>query len=351
MGRAGRLLASNKYAKDSAAARLAVAYRAILPPPATKRQRNADVRIPIPSDNRTHFDKPFFIANRARFATATSVAFVGTTRLVCASLLGRRLHLIEFDPESKSGEIVDSTATIDGRGDVSTDLIDHDGSGHLVTANCENSSLSWYRVTDRSIEFVESVGSDCGGGGYCHGATFVPGRPDIAVMATITGPCDTAIISRDGHLRSSLFHEEGWVPKSVGFGRRSRMVICSMDAPVGRAADSEHVAKLTLFSFEQSPLALRVLDEIVILGRTVDGCCVRGDLVLVACQSDDALLAFDVSGGGIVRLPDLVGFSFPHDVDVSPDLRWVAVANYGTSDVQLRRLPRSMASLAASESR
>ena len=50
------------------------------------------------------------------------------------------------------------------------------------------------------------------------------------------------------------------------------------------------------------------------------------------------MLTFDISEGRLRRLADMVGFSFPHSVDVSPDGALLAVANYGPNVVSIRRL-------------
>jgi glycosyltransferase involved in cell wall biosynthesis len=347
MGAAGRVLARAEYTRDRAAAKLATAYRAILPGAAVLRQQATDVRIPIPRNNRSQFPDQFFIANRARFATATSVAFLDRHRLVVASLIGKRMHVIRFDPEAGAGEVVGSAPTTDGVEEITVDLMAHDGEGRLIAANCEHASITRYSVSDGAIEFIDTTALDAATSGYCHGVSFLPGRPALAAVATITGPCQLALVALGDGRRIATFSDDGWVTKSVDVDDRGRAIVCLMNEPVGRGTRARHDAKLVLLQFDEDFVGVSVLDEAVLLGETLDGCCLCGDLVLGACQSQDALVAFAVSGDRLSRLPDLLGFSFPHDVDVSPDREWIAVANYGTSDVQLRPMPPELSALAS----
>jgi glycosyltransferase involved in cell wall biosynthesis len=340
MGEAGRRIARERYSLESAVKDLATAYRAILPSEPTLRQRAGDVFVPLPMENRSEFDRPFYIQNRGRFAFSTAVEFVAPDQLVCASLLGRELHLIHFDGEARTGHITYSIRTTDGIRNVSVDLFDHDGDGRLVTANCEDSTLSTYRLGDGIIEFVDVVRLVGDDQGYCHGAAFVPRRPGVVCATTITGSSAAIFLASAGARQLGSFAQPGWVVKDVAFSGTSNVMIAAlMSEPVGRDAHSEHDSELVLVSIDDDLTGFSIIDEIDLPGLTVDGCCIYGCLAFVACQSDDAILVFDLSEGRFTRLPDLLGFSFPHDVAVSPDGTWIAAANYGSNDVQLRPMP------------
>jgi glycosyltransferase involved in cell wall biosynthesis len=341
MGDAGRRIARDEYSAESSAVKLANAYRAILPGVESQRQRAHDVHVPLPMDNRSEFEHPFYIQNRARFAFCTSVAFAAPDRLVCASLLGRELHVIRFDRAARVADIVSTLPTTDGEEHLSVDLLDHDGNDRLVTSNCEHSTLSIYRLVEDGVEFVDVV-RPFDDGSYCHGAAFAPGRPDVVCAATITGSCELTVLSlTDGH-RLASFAQPGWVVKDVAFGTNGSLVTALMGEPVGRDSNARHLSKLVLLSAGDDLAEFTILDQIELPDVTVDGCCVHGGLVLAASQSEDAILVFQLDDDRLERLPDLLGFSFPHDVAISPDGEWIAVANYGTNDVQLRPMPESL---------
>jgi glycosyltransferase involved in cell wall biosynthesis len=341
MGEAGRRIARERFSLESAVKDLATAYRAILPDESTLRQRAGDVFVPLPMENRSEFDRPFYIQNRGRFAFSTAVEFVTSDQFVCASLLGRELHLVHFDEGARTGHITCSIRTTDGARDVSVDLFDHDGDGRLVTANCEDSTLSTYRLGAGIIEFVDVVRLVGDDQGYCHGAAFVPDRPGVVCAATITGSSAAIFLASAGARRLGSFAKPGWVVKDVAFSGPGNleMIAALMSEPVGRDAHSEHDSELVLVSTDDDLTGFSIIDGIDLPGLTVDGCCIYGCLVFVACQSDDAILVFELSEGRLTRLPDLLGFSFPHDVAVSPDGTWIAAANYGSNDVQLRPMP------------
>ena len=335
MGAAGRALAIDRYSPAALADAFAVVYRTVLPSAAAREQSRDDIVIALPTDNRSPFLEPFYAGNRARFAQCSAVRFIGPRHLAVVSLLGRRMYVMQLELENGNGEIVFSTPTTNGAHDVSADLIDFDGRGHLVASNCEYSSVSTYRVESNRIIFEQSVACDDSATPYCHGAAFVPSRPGVIAVALTTEQPRVAFLTHDQE-PIAPFINDGWLPKSVTFVG-DLMVVSSVTHNNALHPRSGTQAQVALVKLGGDGVSHEVLDTLEITG-TFDGSHAGGNRVYLANQSEDSVTVIEVDAGRLHRLDDLEGFSFPHDVAVSPDGKWLAIACYGGNEVRVRRL-------------
>ena len=243
MGSVARSSVHERYRPEALASALAEAYRTILPSPEVIQAARDDVRVLLPSENRTRHAHPFFVGARARFAHCTDVAFVDDRRLVTASLLGQRLYLVDLEGDVSGPRIVAEVPTIGDAGPTSVDLLDSNASGQVVTADCDHSSLTLYQVSGANIRHVRSI--TVPGGGFCHGVAFVPGRRDLVAVAMTT--CDVGIhfVSlADGVVVRSV-RRDGWIPKSLAFAGSRRLVAGWVRANVGDKPGFHHDAQLT----------------------------------------------------------------------------------------------------------
>ncbi len=338
MGQAGRQIAKTQYSREVASAALRNSYRFILPDSAVREQSANDMIVSFPSINNSQFKEPFYIGNRARFAHCSAVKFIDSSLFVAVSLIGQRLYLVRFDADGGSGEIVTTLHTTNGLRDVSVDLIDYDGAGRIITANCEHSSLTIYRLTGDRIELEDVVIVGESESRYCHGAKFVPGRPDLVCASVTTGRPEVVFLSLETRLQVDAFVDEGWMPKDVTFIDDRRMAVVSMQQNVGQDPRVLHQTKVALVTLDFDGRGHRITDEMVIPNATADGCHLHQGKLMIVNQADDAVMTFEIHEGRLRRLADMAGFSFPHGVDVSPDGRFMAVANYGTNTISIRRL-------------
>jgi hypothetical protein len=289
---------------------------------------------------------PYFVGNIARFASCSSVRFLDAERLVVCSLVGREMHLVELDEEHGTGAIVSTTPTTDGVRGVSVDLLDIDGEGRIVAANCDASSVSWYRVEEGAIVFEGTLSVDAQAEPYCHGVARVAGRPgQVAVALTTLQPqvrfltVPGADDRQDSVRPIPPFVHEGWIPKSMTFVDSSRMIVPMRRQNVGLDPRLVHHSQLVLVLVDETAGDHRILDTLDLPNSAVDGCDSRLGRVYVADQANNVILVVEVVGDRLQRLADLEGFFLPHDVCIAPDGRLVGVANYGTNDLHIRRLP------------
>jgi sugar lactone lactonase YvrE len=72
----------------------------------------------------------------------------------------------------------------------------------------------------------------------------------------------------------------------------------------------------------------------------VDGLRVIGNRCFDADQIANLVNEWQVDEKGFRLVRTYAGFSFPHGVAVSPSGKWLAVAEYGTNTIALRRRDR-----------
>ncbi|MCB0979337.1 MAG: glycosyltransferase family 4 protein [Acidimicrobiaceae bacterium] len=342
LGDAGRARAQALYSSAAADAALATAWSAILPTADVLAERAGDRHLPLPTNHRAPHARPFYAGNRSRWAHCTAVAFAGPDLLVTASLLGQEAFVVSVDPASGEAAIVGSLPTTADGVPASVDLLDVTD-GKVVAANCESQGVTVLRLDGHALRHEGSIRLP--GGGFAHGAAWVPGRPGtpgLAAVATNTGAEEVAFVSTVSGAQIASFRKDGWVMKDVAFADPARMVVAMMRQPLDQDPATCHQARLVLVALGTDLADQQVLDEVDLPASTADGCCVHGHLALVADQARDAVHVYDVAGDRLQHVRTLRGFSLPHDVAVSPDGRWIAVANYGTNTVTLRPWPEDL---------
>ena len=340
MGLSGRRVVEERNSPRRLAECIRSSYTAILRTPAVRAQMATDIVIPIPTENRTAHVQPFYVGNRARFAFISGVRWLSPTRLVAASLLGRRLYLIDLDLAGRTGEIIDALpTTMAGGQETIVDLVAASDADHIFTSNCENSSVTRYRVAGDRLEYVTAVEFPAADGGYCHGVGVIPNRPDLVAATTTTGACGVHFASLVGGARPAVFREEGWRPSALMFRDDDVMVVAADRNTVSQSPFHHHHTKLSLVRVGFGGGEHIVLDELLLdAGTRVDSCHFHGPTLYLTDQAHDQVMVFDTSGDRFRHLHDHGGFSFPHDVAVSDDGRWMAVANYGTNEIRVRPL-------------
>lgn len=340
MGLSGRRVVEERNSPRRLAECIRSSYGAILRTPEVRAQMATDIVVPIPTENRTHHVQPFYVGNRARFAFISGVRWLSPTRLVAASLLGRRLYLIDLDLAGRTGEITDALpTTMAGGQETIVDLVAASDADHIFTSNCENSSVTQYRVTGDRLEYVTAVDFPAADGGYCHGVGVIPNRPDLVAATMTTGMCGVHFASLVDGARPAVFREEGWRPSALMFRDDEVMAVVADRNTVSQSPFHRHHTKLSLVRVDLTGGPHAVLDELLLdAGARVDSCVFHDELLYLANQAHDQVMVFDTSGNRFRHLHDHDGFSFPHDVAVSDDGRWMAVANYGTNEIRVRPL-------------
>jgi len=345
MGSAAQHRARHRYSADVLVQSLADAYRSILPSRRVIRARRRDVLIPIHTVNRSPHTEPFYVNHRGRFAGCTSVRFVDDHLIATASLLGRRLHLIRLSPDRSAATMVSTTPIPHWE----VDLLNLDGTGRLLTSDCNSQSVSLWRVTsDAIVELERTIPMGGAEPGYVHGTSFIAGEPSLIAAAITTGTPRVSITSLDGSPAPHDIERLGWRPKAVG-SFPGHLVIAYARNNVNQFAGQWHDSCIELVRLLDDR-SHRVLGTVDLPAASADSIAItplrRGRYrILAADQAHDSIARIDVritrSGAARMRRrSDVIGASFPHDAALSPDGRLMAIAEYGTDSIRLRPMSR-----------
>ena len=334
LGAAGRRRVAERFSQTASTAALARAYATILPDPREVAAASADIVVPLPWTNRTPFADMFIVGERGRLATCTCARYITPDRVVTCGLLAREMYVVHADTEHRSAEIVATLPTVDASGEVSVDLADFDGIDRLVTANCEASTVSLYRLIGGTPVFDRSLPVDSAALPYCHVVSFVPGRPDLVGAALTTLAPRVQFVSLSGGSTPPPLALKGWIPKGITFAGTTMVVVWSRHN-VSMHTGDHHAIRVTLVRL--GARRHRVLDSMEFEGAA-DGIHAAGTRITLSDQPNDRVVVLHVEHDRLRRADDLVGLSFPHDATASPDGEWLAVATYGQSELRFRRI-------------
>jgi len=311
-----------------------------MPHPSPETQLRHPISIPIPEPVGPGSERRFYVGGRRRRATATSVCFVDARTIVCFSLLGRRGHVVRFDPSTAESQVIDTFDTCYRDESTETDLCDL-RDDLIVTSNFFGRSTSlyrWFRSPDgvrvrfeRDLPFAAAD--------HVHGARFY--ASDV-VVAT----------ARNRAIGAHFFHVDsgevllrllpaaragGALPqdvKDVAFVSPGRaMLLCGHGAPT-REERGIFGCEIQRVDFDLAAGTFETTARIDLPGTAVDAVATSGGRLYVTDQLNDAVIVLDA---GLLEPVEIRrGYDFPHGIAVGHGM--LAVTNYGTSTVDVAPL-------------
>ena len=270
---------------------------------------------------------PLFINGRSRISTATSVRFLDNRTIVCASLVGQRLYLIDFDLTDNSFRVLDSLDTTFEGVLAETDLMDIDDQGNIVTSNFYRGSATLYCRSGGRINFVRDLhlGLDC----FVHGIRLL-GSGILAVTAT-KGP--KGIHFFDLQNCQPLFHLPLEFPtKDLCVLPGGNIAVIVAHGTPQRDQKSPYSSEIRLYELDIGRNYYRFVDSITLQQHHFDTLQYCDGKLLVIDQTYDRVLLINISPLGVAGA--INGFNFPHGLAAKYGL--LAVTNYGSNSVSIR---------------
>lgn len=198
--------------------------------------------------------------------------------------------------------------------------------------------MSLYNFDGKQPQWSASWELDDPEAGFCHGARFLPNRDDVVAGCITAGTPGIRFISTStGNLLWTI-DLDGRATMDLAFKGSNRMAV-TLQRTLPEPYPLEGLeGAIALLEVDLHKGTHRVLDEYPLPEANLDGLCVHDDRLYAIAQNSDRVMVFDTSNDRLRRLTDMRGFSFPHQVAVSPDGKWMAVACYGDGAVVLRPL-------------
>lgn len=276
----------------------------------------------------------YWAGDRRRLATCTSVRLISSDTLVCASLVGQAMYMVNYDLNSKKYKILNRIDTMAKGVPVCTDLLAFDGTDLLATSNCEDSSVSFYRLAANHISFESELRIQGEHRGFCHGVEFVPDS-DLVSVAVQSGGRSVQLWSRTtGEFVARYASPHGW-PKDTAFvNSHSMLVLFSQSASADKEKDKGG-SRISLIEFSDDYQSHTLRGEWSQSESQFDAIVYADGNVFVSDQIHDQITCFRLSEQ-LTRTHSFGGYSFPHGVDFDSARSLLAVSNYGDNSVELR---------------
>jgi hypothetical protein len=198
-----------------------------------------------------------------------------------------------------------------------------------------------YRVSESILKYAETIPVGKKTKNYVHGAIFVNPDSKIVAACITNGEKGITFYNKTTKKKIGHFSSGQWGVKDMamlGVGSNKFVAICTKNN-VGQDLSIEHTVNLVVvqtskrfFRFKR----FKIISEFLIPDESTESIQIRGEYIFLACQSADSIIVLRHENDRIYKVDELQGFSFPHGVDISPDGKWMAVANYGTSSITIR---------------
>jgi len=242
--------------------------------------------------------------------------------------------LLEFDARRGSHRVIDRVPTLCAGSPVCTDLLDFDGDDLLATSNCENSSVSFYRIADNRLRHESDLHIDGQYRGFCHGVAFVPGS-DLVCAAIQSGARCFQLWSRSKNIIIAQVTDSDWSPKDAVFIQPNTMLALYSQSAKLSEGTAVRRSKLALIEFSEDFLTHRKLSEWHPDTGQLDSVAHSAGMVFLADQGQDQVHRFRLEDD-LRKIDSLTGFDFPHGIDYDAANGRLAVTNYGSNTVELR---------------
>jgi hypothetical protein len=272
----------------------------------------------------------YFIGNRSRLATATSAKIVNHETIVCASFVGRKLHLVKFNLEDDVFFIQNSIETVFAHQSVETDLCATSPTGRdIVTSNFYLGTLTHYRHRGDKLEYVRDLAPKING--FVHGVKFLNDR--IVAATACSAPFGVHFFdfeSGEGRLHVPLAQKT----QDIAFVSERRMIVtCTKGAPKA-GPQPLYDSEVQIIEFDLSTGMHSLGKSSVIFDAHLDSSILFQDEFYVTDQANNRVLVLDIDTLETRR--EISGYDFPHGIDINLGL--IAVTNYGNNTIDIRRI-------------
>ena len=308
---------------------------------------------------------PYYVGERPRLATCGGAAWFHGTRLATVNLLGNAVVTYTFDPVRGRLTLLQTLSGARGIARPENLAFSPDGALLAVT-NSVGGTVTIFAVDTQThlIDGTPIFSIECGAHVNPHGIAFSPDG-GVLLFSSVEHPGTL----RTYRLRRSASGVEvvpmqdianahaPLRPKGVAFAPDGRFVAVAYGSNAEVYAHRDRAGFLAIYAFDPRSGCAR--DPLSISNRRLGLRCAEdvnfvanGSHIAVTDQARDAVMIvpFDAATGRIGRSKLEISnpaaqLSFPHGNAVSPDGRFLAVANYGDDKVTLyeldpARLPR-----------
>jgi hypothetical protein len=274
--------------------------------------------------------RPVYLERRSRYATVTSVKLLDPETLVCASFLEKKLYLVRFDVEQGTHRILDEIATTHRGVPVETDLADADPSGELIAlSNFHHGSLGLYRRDGERLAFVRDL--DCGLDAKVHGVKF----SSCDLVAVTVGSSPTGVRFFDlASGRPAVHVDLPLKTQDVAFLSEREMIVLAVHGAPRRRRQADYGSDVCRVRFDPVSGRCEVGPLRTFEDTHFDACVLHDGRLFLTDQRNDRVEILDPDSLTIVG--SLEGYDFPHGIDVR--FGRIAVSNYGTNTIDLRRV-------------
>lgn len=276
----------------------------------------------------------YWVGNRQRVATCTSVRLIDEHTLVCASLAGQAMYLVHFDLSSGTYRVIQRIDTVASGAAVCTDLLAFDGKDLLATSNCEDSSVSFYRLAGNRIQYESELRMEGSDGGFCHGVAFVPDS-DLICVAIQSGGQSLQLWSRTSGVRVARYVDPHGMPKDAVFVAPKTLLALFSEAASANKMENTFRSKIALVEFSADFRSHSLRGEWLLQESQYDALAHSFGNVFCSSQTHDQVHCYRI-GRQIRQTQCFDGYSFPHGLDFDDARGLLAVTNYGDNSIELR---------------
>jgi hypothetical protein len=269
-----------------------------------------------------------YVGDRVRPSTATSIVLLSPNILACCHFNGCRIFLIEFDITKSAYKLIYETETLYNGKKTETDLMHTDLKGNIVVSNFYEKTCSLYKYDNKQINFFKDLKTKIGD--FVHGVKFY-NTDTVAVTSRKSQGGVHFIDCIEDKVIFKLLANGLSVQDICFLSPNILAMISSTGSPTMKKIPIYH-SMLHIIEFNMAKKTSKILQERFFENSHFDNIVEYEDVLYFTDQYNNKVIS--CYSKNIKLSHDILGFNFPHGIDVKFDV--MAVTNYGNNTIELR---------------
>lgn len=269
-----------------------------------------------------------YVGDRVRPSTATSIVLLSPNILACCHFNGCRIFLIEFDIIKSTYKLIYETETLYNGKKTETDLMHTDLEGNIVVSNFYEKTCSLYKYDNKQIKFFKDLKTRIGD--FVHGVKFYNSDTVAVTSRKKQGGVHFIDCIEDKVIFKLLAN--GLSVQDVCFLSPNILAMISSTGSPTMKKNPIYHSMLHIIEFNMAKKTSKILQERFFENSHFDNIVEYEDVLYFTDQYNNKVIS--CYSKNIKLSHDILGFNFPHGIDVKFDL--MAVTNYGNNTIELR---------------
>ena len=281
----------------------------------------------VPFENLIKDKSWVYVGDRARLSTITSVVFLSPNVFVCSHFNDCSMHLVHFDLNNQTYQVICSIDTTYAGQKCETDLLATDGSNNIIATNFNQNTCSLYKYAHDKIMHVRDLPYDAGN--RVHGLRFMD-ELTVAVTCRLNHS-GVHFFDINTCKQIALYKTPEASIQDLCLLPGDIFAMISGDGTPMLRPKQIYSSRLSLIRYDLKQKEFNRTTQRDFTTSHFDNIIHFNNILYITDQYNNRIVR--VNAQTLQNVGDLTGYNFPHGIDVKYGM--IAVTNYGNNTITI----------------